>query len=329
VTASDAERRAQRAEGERRNELGERSELEERLRRILDERYHHRHPFNLRLHGGACTPAEVRRWIRNRYYYQTRIPLKDGLILTKSEDRAFRRGWIRRIQDHDGDDARAGGLELWLRLAEAAGLDREEVAKLRNVLPGVKRACDAYVAFVASHDLLESVASSLTELSAGAYLGERAEAFRKHYGWIEEGGLAYFLARTAQAPRDAQEGLAHVLAHARTPADQERCAAALRRKCEILWALLDGVEWGGRRPRLAPAALLREEGGEAVAVLPERAVRISPSGRTILAACDGSRDVESVAAALRAAHPGEESVERDVYDFVERMEALGVLVLDK
>ena len=300
-------------------------DLETRLRRILDERYHHRHPFNVRLHGGACTPAEVRRWIRNRYYYQTRIPLKDGLILTKSEDRAFRRGWIRRIHDHDGDDARAGGLELWLRLAEAAGLERAEVASLRNVLPGVRRACDAYVEFVASHDLLASVASSLTELAAGAYLGERAEAFRKHYGWIEEGGLAYFLSRTTQAPRDAEEGLAYVLAHATTPEDQERCAAALLRKCEILWALLDGVEWGGRRPRLAPAALLREEGGEAVAVLPERAVRISASGREILAACDGVRDVEAVAAALRAAHPEAERIERDVYEFALRMESLGVL----
>lgn len=283
----------------------------------------------MRLHGGRCSPAEVRRWIRNRYYYQTRIPLKDGLILTKSEDRAFRRGWIRRIHDHDGDDARAGGLELWLRLAEAAGLERGEVASLRNVLPGVRRACDAYVEFVAAHDLLASVASSLTELSAGPFLGERAEAFRKHYGWIEEGGLAYFLSRTTQAPRDAQEGLVFVLAQAKTPEDQARCEAALRRKCEILWALLDGVEWGGRVPRLAPAALLREEGGETLAVLPERAVRVSASGKAVLAACDGARDVEAVAAAIRAAHPADEGVERDVYAFVERMESLGVLRLEE
>jgi pyrroloquinoline-quinone synthase len=302
--------------------------LEARLRRILDEKYHHRHPFNVRLHGGGCTPDEVRRWIANRYYYQTRIPLKDGLILTKSEDREFRRGWIRRIHDHDGDDARAGGLELWLRLAEAAGLDRAEVASLRGVLPGVRRACDAYVEFVASHDLLASVASSLTELAAGAYLGERAEAFRKHYGWIEEGGLAYFLSRTSQAPRDAEEGLAFVLAHAKTPEDQERCAAALLRKCEILWALLDGVEWGGRRPRVPPAVQVRHEGDEALAVLPERAVRISATGREILAACDGMRDACAVAAAVRAAHPAGESVERDVYDFLERMETLGVLRLE-
>jgi pyrroloquinoline-quinone synthase len=289
-------------------------DLEARLRRILDEKYHHRHPFNLRLHGGQCSPAEVRRWIANRYYYQTRIPLKDGLILTKSEDREFRRGWIRRIHDHDGDGTRAGGLELWLRLAEAAGLDRAEVASLRRVLPGVRRACDAYVEFVASHDLL---ASSVSD-----------EAFRKHYGWIEEAGLAYFLSRTTQAPRDAEEGLAFVLEHARSSGEEARCEAALLRKCEILWALLEGVEWGGKVPRLAPAALLRAE-GETLAVLPERAVRISESGKAILAACDGARDVEAVAAEVRRPHPEDERVERDVYDFIERMEALGVLRLDK
>ena len=222
---------------------------------------------------------------------------------------------------------RAGGLELWLRLAVAAGLERAEVASLRAVLPGVRRACDAYVEFVTSHDLLSSVASSLTELSAGPYLGARAEAFRKHYGFIEESGLEYFLSRTLQAPRDAQEGLAFVLAHATTPEDQERCAAALLRKCEILWGLLDGVEWGGGKPRIAPAALLRPEGDETLAVLPERAVRISPSGKAILAACDGARDVEAVAAAIRAEHPAGERVERDVYEFIERMQTLGVLQL--
>ena len=314
-------RPAQRAEGERSREL------EARLRRILDERYHHRHPFNVRLHGGRCTPDEVRRWIRNRYYYQTRIPIKDGLILTKSEDQGFRRGWIRRIRDHDGDEARTGGLELWLRLAEAAGLERGEVASLRGVLPGVRRACDAYVEFVARQDLLASVASSLTELAAGPFLAERAAAFRKHYRWIEEAGLAYFVSRTTQAPRDAEEGVAYVLANAKTPADQDRCTAALERKCEILWALLDGVEWGGRAPRLAAAALLREEADGGVVVLPERAVRVSPSGREILALCDGARSVESVAGALREHHPENGSVERDVYDFVERMQGLGVLAL--
>jgi pyrroloquinoline-quinone synthase len=299
------------------------SDLEQRLQRLLDERYHDKHPFNVRMHAGALTPDELRRWVRNRYYYQTRIPIKDGAILAKSEDREFRRRWIRRIADHDGDAQREGGLELWLKLADAVGLDRREVASLRNVLPGVRRACDAYVELVAGSDLLASVAASLTESRAGALLALRAAAFEKHYGWISPEGLAYFRSRTEQAPRDAAEGIAFVLAHAQAPADAERCVAALAKKCEILWALLDAVEWGGMKPRPAPAAQLR--GDEGLVVLPERAVKLSGSGRELLAACNGTRSIEEIAAWSRARHPEPESVERDCYEFLEQMQKLGVI----
>ena len=79
------------------------------------------------------------------------------------------------------------------------GLDPDEVASLRDVLPGVRRACDDYVAFVESHDLLEGVAASLTELRAGGLMERRIEAFRKHYPWVAPEGLAYFEGRTRQA----------------------------------------------------------------------------------------------------------------------------------
>jgi pyrroloquinoline-quinone synthase len=303
------------------------AELEARLRRVLDERYHHRHPFNLRMHEGRLSPEEIRTWVRNRYYYQTRIPIKDGLILAKSSDPAFRRGWVRRIHDHDGVKAGTGGLELWLRLAEAVGLDRAEVAGLGRVLPGVREACDDYVRFVESHDLLESVASSLTELAAGEIMKVRIEAFERHYAWVEREGLAYFLGRTRQAPADAAEGMAYVLANARTPADQDRCVAALERKCEILWRLLDAVEAAHARFAVSPAAKLRRDpaGEAALAVLPERAVRINETGREVLALCDGERTAESIAAELAARHPESDGVWSQVHAFLAEMARLGVV----
>ena len=82
----------------------------ERLRQEGSRRYHDRHPFHLRMHEGKLTRAELARWVANRYYYQTRIPIKDALILSKSEDPAFRRVWIHRIHDHDGKQAGEGGL---------------------------------------------------------------------------------------------------------------------------------------------------------------------------------------------------------------------------
>ena len=53
------------------------SDFEARLRAIGAERYHHRHPFNLRMHAGTLTRDGAASWVANRYYYQTRIPLKD------------------------------------------------------------------------------------------------------------------------------------------------------------------------------------------------------------------------------------------------------------
>jgi pyrroloquinoline-quinone synthase len=300
-------------------------ELEARLRRIGEERYHHRHPFNLRMHAGELTREEIQTWVRNRYYYQTRIPLKDGLILAKSSDPAFRRGWVQRIRDHDGDEKSRGGLVLWLELAEAVGLERSDVESLEDVLPGVRDACDDYVRFVDSHDLLESVASSLTELFAGDIMATRILAFEKHYPWVDTAGLRYFRSRTQQAPRDAAEGLRFVLAHARTPEDQERCASALERKCEILWRLLDAIEAAHDRPRLSPHAQLREEAGQLLVVLPERLVKPSPSGREILALCDGERSAVAIAGELRRRHPEVEGLAGDVHEFLASMKKLGVL----
>jgi pyrroloquinoline-quinone synthase len=301
------------------------SPLEARLRAIGAERYHHRHPFNLRMHAGTLSRAELQCWVANRYYYQTRIPLKDGLILAKSGDAQFRRDWIGRIHDHDGTAEREGGLALWLALARAVGLDAERVAALSDVLPGVRRACDAYVAFVESHDLLESVAASLTEMFAGNIMNERIAAFEKHYPWVDADGLRYFRSRTVQAPADARYGLAFVLEHARTPEDQNRCAEALERKCEILWSLLDAIEAAHAAPRFARAAQPRLDDAEPLVVLPERAVKLSGSAREILSFVDGQHTAIEIAAAVRNRHPDVPRVADDVHDFLDEMVRLGVL----
>ena len=148
-------------------------ELEAALRDIGAQRYHRLHVFHKLLHGGKCTKGQVQAWALNRYYYQTRIPIKDAIILSKSEDPVFRRAWIRRLHDHDGDAPGEGGLAQWLRLAEAVGLDRQRVAECRDVLPGVRFACDAYVTLCRDSPLVVAVASSLTEMFAPDLMSRR------------------------------------------------------------------------------------------------------------------------------------------------------------
>jgi len=218
-----------------------RDALIERFRDEGSRRYHDHHPFHIAMHAGTLSREQLQAWTRNRYYYQTRIPIKDALIVAKSEDPAFRRAWIRRIHDHDGEQEGEGGLALWLKLAEGVGLDRGAVERCEGVLPGVRFACDAYVELVRERSLVEAVASSLTEFFAPDLMSKRIEAWERHYPWVRSDVLAYFRSRVPRARRDAQEAIEFVATHATTRALQERCVAALVRKTEILWHLLDCV----------------------------------------------------------------------------------------
>ena len=216
-------------------------EFIEWLRREGAKRYHDQHPFHERMHEGRLDQQQLQKWVINRYYYQTRIPIKDAIILSKSEDPAFRRLWIHRITDHDGKVAGEGGLELWLRLAEGVGLARESVAKCQQVLPGVRFACDAYLQLVRERSLVEAVASSLTEFFAPDLMSQRIAAWEKYYPWVEPSTLDYFRSRVPRARTDSDEAVNFVCAHATTYELQARCVAALIRKTEILWHLLDCV----------------------------------------------------------------------------------------
>lgn len=211
------------------------------LREEGAKRYHDLHPFHVAMHAGKLSREQIQAWVTNRFYYQTRIPIKDAILLSKSEDPAFRRTWIHRIHDHDGKQEGEGGLAQWLRLAKGVGLDVEEVKSLRKVLPGVRFACDAYVQLVRERPLLEAVASSLTEFFSPDIMARRIVAWETHYPWVDAETLAYFRGRVTRAKEDSREAIDYVLANAKTRREQERCIDALITKTQILWSLLDAV----------------------------------------------------------------------------------------
>jgi pyrroloquinoline-quinone synthase len=232
--------------------------LKQNLLDVGHDRYHHKHPFHLLMHEGKLTREQLQAWALNRYYYQSRIPIKDAIILSRSTDANFRRAWLKRILDHDGVDGRPGGIEKWIRLAEATGLDREDVISERQILPGVRYAVDAYLDLVSQRTLLEAVASSLTELFSRDLISLRIDTLRQHYPWLES-GLVYFTARLTQAPEDAAFALHYVTSHATSRGQQEMVISALRAKCDILWAQLDAIYFAYVTPGWRPPTVLTVE----------------------------------------------------------------------
>ncbi len=237
------------------------AELEAAIRSIGPERYHDRHPFHRLLHSGQLTKGQVQAWALNRYCYQAAVPRKDAALMSRVDDPTLRREWIKRILDHDGSGNDKGGIERWLVLTDHLGLPRPYVTSMAGALPATRFAVEAYVRFVRDNSLVEAVASSLTELFAPAIHQERIAGMLEHYSFIDEAVMTYFSTRLDQANRDAEFALDYVKQTAVTPEMQAACLAAVRFKCDVLWAQLDALHHAYVAPGLVPPGAFRPESG--------------------------------------------------------------------
>ena len=230
-------------------------EFEAALRHIGATRYHSLHPFHKMLHGGQCTITQVKACALNRYYYQSSIPIKDAVVLSRFRDRGIRLEWRHRIEDHDGQIGGEGGIERWLQLTDGLGFERRYVESCDGILPATRFAVDAYVHFVGEKTPLEAIASSLTELFAPGLHEQRISGMLEHYDFINPSVMTYFQRRLEQAPRDANFALTYVKEHAQTPKEQKAVMEALTFKCNVLWAQLDALYSAYVEPgRIPPGA---------------------------------------------------------------------------
>ncbi|MDA1050573.1 MAG: pyrroloquinoline-quinone synthase PqqC [Planctomycetota bacterium] len=216
-------------------------EFTERLREVGQQHYHDNHPFHGLMNEGRLDREQIQLWVANRFYYQKNVPIKDAILLSRCPVREVRRKWVQRILDHDGFGDDPGGIEKWLRMGEGAGLSREDLESERMLLPGTRFAVDAYTNFVATRPWIEGVASSLTELFAPDLMTKRLAAFERHYTWIDPAAMEYFRVRPPLARRDSEHGIELMHTYCRSREEQQRAIAALRFKCDLLWAQLDAL----------------------------------------------------------------------------------------
>jgi pyrroloquinoline-quinone synthase len=234
-------------------------ELEAQIRQVGAERYHNKHPFHYLLHAGKLNKGQVQAWALNRYCYQAAVPRKDAALMSRVLDRELRREWVHRLLDHDGYGGEEGGIERWLVLTDALGLDRDYVTSMAGALPATRFATEAYVRFVWEKTVVEAVASSLTELFAPQIHQERIAGMLENYDFIGERAMQYFRRRLDQANRDADFALDYVKRRARTAQEQALCIEAVRFKCNVLWAQLDALYHAYVSPGWVPPGAFRAE----------------------------------------------------------------------
>ena len=234
-------------------------ELEARLRKVGEERYHDKHPFHQLMNAGKLSKGQLQAWALNRFYYQAMIPIKDAAILSRMEQADLRRAWRQRIIDHDGDNADQGGIRRWIALTDGLGLERAYVELMQGILPATRFAVEAYVHFVRERSLLEAIASSLTEMFSQSTIRQRVSSMLARYDFLNRDVLAYFDKRLTQAPRDADFALDYVKREARTVQDQAAAIAALEFKCAVLWSQLDALYYAYVTPAFRPPGAFNPE----------------------------------------------------------------------
>lgn len=193
--------------------------------------YHIHHPYHVAMYEGRASREQIQGWVANRFYYQVNIPLKDAAILANCPDREIRREWIQRLLDHDGAPGEDGGIEAWLRLGQAVGLDPEQLRSQELVLPGVRFAVDAYVNFARRASWQEAASSSLTELFAPQIHQSRLDSWPQHYPWIDRP------ATSTSAPAWARPGVTSSMGW-RSPCSTTlplRVSSACWRSCSSNW----------------------------------------------------------------------------------------------
>src|SRR5690606_29627889 len=126
------------------------------------------------------------------------------------------------------------GLESWVQLGEAVGLDRRELESLDQVLPAVRFAVDTYGNFVRQAPWPWGVCSVLTELFSPTAHGDRLDYFPQFYPWVEEKGLHYFRQRLVQSPVDVEVALEVTTKYFKTRKQQDLAGRILQFKLDVL-----------------------------------------------------------------------------------------------
>ncbi len=263
--------------------------------RAQGARYHHLHPFHVRMNDGRADARGAAALGRQPLLLPAQHPDQgrgDPLELPRARgapgvDPADPRPRRHRAQA-------AGGIESWLRLGEALGVDRETIASEELVLPGVRYSVDAYVNFCRTRPWVEAVrvvAHRAVRARARSAFGSRRSSFTTP-GSIPP-GLEYFRARLHQAPRDAQYALDLVVERCRTA----RAAAGGGRRARLQVRPALGPARGDRPRRHATAearlgSLSREASRDGVR---------RPSRSPRACACTGTRSASGTCCSSRRA----------------------------
>jgi len=215
------------------------SQFESRLRDAVMEYSMLKHPFYVAWTEGKLSKQVLAEYAKQYYAHVRAFPTYVSGVHSHCEDLAVRRQLLENlIEEERGDENHP---ELWLRFAEALGVDREAV-KSAELLPATKASVKSLQSLTQSEDYRQGLAALLAYESQIPEVAQtKREGLKDFYGIADERAVSFFRVHESIDVLHQDSEMQILKDQCRTVAEQERAVESAREAAKALWSFLDGV----------------------------------------------------------------------------------------
>jgi len=215
------------------------SEFESRLRHAVMEYSMLKHPFYVAWTEGKLSKLVLAEYAKQYYAHVRAFPTYVSGVHSRCEDLAVRRQLLENlIEEERGDENHP---ELWLRFAEALGVDREAV-KSAELLPATEASVKSLQSLTQSEDYRQGLAALLAYESQIPEVAQtKREGLKSFYGIADERAVSFFRIHESVDFLHQQVEMQILKDECQSPTAQVEAIASAREGAKALWNFLDGV----------------------------------------------------------------------------------------
>lgn len=215
------------------------SEFEPRLRNAVMEYSMLKHPFYVAWSEGKLSKTVLSEYAKQYYAHVRAFPTYVSGVHSRCEDLGVRQELLENlIEEERGDENHP---ELWLRFAEALGVDREAV-RSAELLPSTKASVKSLQSLTQSEDYRRGLAALFAyESQIPAVAQTKREGLKSFYDIQDERAVSFFRVHESIDVLHNEVEMKLLADTCRETADQDEAIASAREAAKALWSFLDGV----------------------------------------------------------------------------------------
>jgi pyrroloquinoline-quinone synthase len=209
------------------------------LDQVIDRHAMLKHPFYKAWNEGELSKEMLAEYAKQYYAHVRMFPRYVSAVHSRCEDQTSRRLLLENlIEEEQGENNHP---ELWLRFAEALGLQRD-AAKTASLLPSTRESVSTINSLTQGKDFVGGVAALYAyESQIPEVARTKREGLKKFYGIADARSVSFF---TVHEKADLLHRRAErdILArHCVSRQSQNRALKAAEKSANALWHFLDGV----------------------------------------------------------------------------------------